>query len=186
MINFMDDLRTQDSLKARAARGNVLDYLQKNRGRKQYRPPPSAAKAVNRVLRPLSKKFGPGINGLRTHWSEIIGERWAALSKPIALRGAKGAKTLIIEAKGPASAMLQAQSAQLLGKINQFLGAKSITKIIVKQGRIQARESGNLAATPPHKHGQKNIPTEIIPTDGENSLQAALDKLGSIVKSRKT
>ncbi|MBL4852758.1 MAG: DUF721 domain-containing protein [Robiginitomaculum sp.] len=180
----MNDLRKQDSLKARAARGNVLGYLEKNRGRPQYRPPPSAAKAVNRVLRPLSRKFGPGIGGLRINWPDIIGVRWAALSKPVAMRGSKGAKTLIIEAKGPAAAMIQAQSAQLLDKINQFLGASSVTKIITKQGRIQPSNHPSQApqtSSAPHKDVQ-----ETLVTDEENSLQAALDKLGSVVKPPKT
>ncbi len=177
----MNDLRKQDSLKARAARGNAMNYLEKNRGRPQYRPPPSAAKAVNRVLRPLSRKFGPGIGGLRTNWPDIIGVRWAALSKPVAMRGAKGAKTLTIEAKGPAAAMIQAQSAQLLDKINQFLGASTITKITVRQGRIQPPKHPAQTSPPPYNHVQKTLVT-----DAENSLQAALDKLGAVIKPPKT
>ena len=177
----MKDLRKQDSLKARSARGNVMEYLEKNRGRRQYRPPPSAAKAVNRVLRPLSRKFGPGITGLQINWPDIIGVRWAALSKPISLRGTKGSKTLTIEAKGPASAMLQAQSAQLLEKINQYLGAGSVTKTMVKQGRIQPAIDQTPTSPKFRNHVQKNLAT-----DEDNSLQAALDKLGQVVKSQKS
>jgi len=176
----MKDLRKQDSLKARVARGNAMAYLEKNRGRRQYRPAPSAAKAVNRVLRPLSKKFGPGITGLQINWSDIIGVRWAALSKPISMRGAKGAKTLTIEAKGPANAMIQAQSAQLLEKINQYLGTGSVTKIMVKQGRIQPAKDQAPTSPKFSKHAQKNLAT-----DEDNSLQAALDKLGQVIKSPK-
>ncbi len=157
-----------------------MDYLEKNRGRRQYRPAPSAAKAVNRVLRPLSRKFGPGINGLQMHWPDIIGARWAVLSKPISLRGAKDGKTLTIEAKGPASAMIQAQTTQLLDKVNQYLGQGRVTRIVVRQGRIQP--SGHPAHT---SHISRKHVQETLATDAENSLQTALDKLGKLVNAPK-
>ena len=181
----MNDLRNQDSLRNRAARSNTLAYLQKTRGKPQYRPAPSAARAVNKVLRPLSKKFGPGVNSLRSHWPQIIGERWASLSQPVAIRRSKGAKTLLIKAKGPAAAMLQAQSAQLLDKINQFLGANAITKLTIKQGRISPAQTAN----PTPKELPKNNPKdynvhETLAITDDNSLKAALDQLGKIIKSR--
>ena len=181
----MNDLRNQDSLKTkslkeRVARGNTLAYLQKHRGSPQYRHAPQAGRATNKILRPLSRKFGPGVSSLRSHWAEVIGERWAALSKPTAVRGSLGAKTLHIEAKGPAAAMLQADSANILAKVNQFLGAGAITKIMVKQGRIRIKSK------PPQP--EINVPPthvyEKLETEGEDSLKTALDKLGSRLDAR--
>ncbi|MCF6220197.1 MAG: DciA family protein [Robiginitomaculum sp.] len=171
----MNDLRNQDSLKARTLRGNTLAYLQKHRGRPQYRHAPKAGRAANKVLRPLSRKFGPGVSSLRSHWADVIGERWAQLSKPTAIRGSTGAKTLHIEAKGPAAAMLQADSASILNKVNQFLGAGAIAKIMVKQGRIRIQPE---TTPPPPQLYEK------LETDDDGSLQAALDKLGSRLMSR--
>ncbi len=179
----MNDLRNQDSLKARTLRGNTLAYLQKHRGRPQYRHAPKAGRATNKVLRPLSRKFGPGVSSLRNHWAEVIGDRWAQLSKPTAIRGSTGAKTLHIEAKGPAAAMLQADSANILARVNQFLGAGAIAKILVKQGRIK-----NQKASPQPQKPQQQVPKpqmhEKLELEGEVSLQAALDKLGARLKSR--
>jgi len=172
----MNDLRNQDSLKARTKRGNTLAFLQKHRGRPQYRHAPSASRAANKVLRPLSRKFGPGVSSLRSHWPEIIGERWAALSKPTAVRGITGAKVLHIEAKGPAAAMLQADSARILGKVNQFLGTGAISKITVKQGRISIQSKP--AAPTPTRHMSKKLET-----DEDISLRTALDKLESKLKT---
>ncbi len=174
----MNDLRNQDSLKTRTLRGNTLAYLQKHRGRPQYRHASKAGRAAHKVLRPLSRKFGPGVSSLRSHWPEIIGERWAQLSKPTAVRGKMGAKTLHIEAKGPAAAMLQADSARILDKVNQFLGADAIAKIIVKQGRIQMT-----IETPPPQTLKQQM-HEKLEVENEDSLQAALDKLGAKLKSR--
>ncbi len=179
----MNDLRNQDSLKtndlkSRAKRGNTLAYLQKHRGKPQYRHAPSASRAANKILRPLSRKFGPGVSSLRTQWAEIIGERWAVLSKPTAVRGTKGAKILYIDAKGPAAAMLQADSANILNKVNQFLGAGAIHKIIVKQGRIHVNTT-----KPVSNEATKPKPNQ---SETEQSLKSALDKLGKSIKSRKT
>ena len=181
----MSDLRNQDSLEARAARGNTLAYLQKHRGSPQYRHAPQAGRAAKKILRPLSRKFGPGVSSLRSHWPEIIGERWAALSKPTAVRGSLGAKTLHIEAKGPAAAMLQADSANILAKVNQFLGAGAIAKIMVKQGRIRIKPK---PVQPTPHISEPKMPTthvyEKLETEGEDSLRTALDKLGSRLKTR--
>jgi len=174
----MNDLRNQDSLKARISRGNTLAYLQKHRGKPQYRHAPSASRATNKVLRPLSRKFGPGVSSLRGHWAEIIGERWAALSKPTAVRGTTGAKILHIEAKGPAAAMLQADSARILNKVNQFLGTGAISKIVIKQGRIQVTAKKPI--------NPKEPTPKTLEADGNYNLKAALDNLGQSIQSRKT
>lgn len=179
----MNDLRNQDSLNARTKRGNTLAYLQKYRGKPQYRHAPSASRATNKVLRPLSRKFGPGVSSLRSHWPEVIGERWAVLSKPTAIRGVTGAKVLHIEAKGPAAAMLQADSNRILNKVNQFLGAGAIAKIIVKQGRIQTKATKPAGAKTPTP---KTLEPKTLEIDGDDNLKAALDKLGQSVQTRKT
>lgn len=171
----MNDLRNQDSLKNRAARGNTLAYLQKHRGKPQYRHAPQIGRAANKVLRPLARNFGPGVGSLRSHWPQIIGERWAKLSKPTAVRGSSGAKTLHIEAKGPAAALMQADSTRILDKVNHFLGAGTIAKIIVKQGRIR----DNTKPMPSASHVQEKLETV-----GDDSLRTALDKLSSKLKHR--
>jgi len=173
----MNDLRNHDSLKNRAARGNTLAYLQKHRGKPQYRHAPQAGRAANKILRPLARKFGPGVGSLRSHWPEIVGDKWASLSKPTAVRGSLGAKTLHIEAKGPAAALMQADSGRLLDRVNQFLGAGAIAKIMVKQGRIRVQPKPTPSPTAPPVQ-------EKLEPDGHDSLKTALDKLGSRVKIR--
>jgi len=178
----MKDVRkslNEPSADKRAARGRIIAYLERNRGRRQYRHAPPANAAVNKLMRPLSKKFGQGISGLRTHWPEIVGDKWAALSKPVNLRGPQGSKSLLVEAKGPAAALLSANAAQLLRKINQYLGQGSVTKLKIIQGRLTA----------PVKKDQNTVPSKTdVRTDlanpHENSLQSALDALGAQVKKR--
>ncbi len=130
-------------------------------------------------MRPLSKKFGPGANALQNQWPNIVGEKWASLSRPVSMRGNKGSKTLLIEAKGPAAALLQANAGQLIDKINQFLGANAITKIKIKQGRIAAPVKKQ---KPPNPAPEKQVQTT-LEMDTETKIQDALNKLGRKIRA---
>lgn len=180
----MSELGKSQTDRKRIAQGNILAYLEHNRGKPQYRHAPSAAMATNRILRPLSKKFGPGKNALQNHWPQIIGEKWAALSRPMAIRGGKTGKSLLIEAKGPAAALIQANAGQLLGKINQFLGKDTITKIIVKQGSMKPNTQ-TAAKTTAIKTSPEQQPSS-VKNNPENAFQTALDNLGKKVHTRTT
>lgn len=172
---------------SRRVRSNVLSYLERNRGKPQYRHAPSAAVSANKILRPLAKKFGPGKSALQNHWPQIIGEKWAALSRPMTIRGGREGKTLLIEAKGPAAAMMQANTGQLLDQINQFLGQSTITKIMVKQGSFKIKPKTDTQTKPsmppkrPAPQKQVRSSLEHLP---ENTLQHALDALGEQVRAR--
>lgn len=111
-------------------------YLQKNRGRAAIKPPPRAARATARIMRPLSKKFGAGTSMLKARWPEIVGARYAKLSKPARLIGGKDGNTLLIIARGPAAALLSANSRNILDKVNHFMGGKPISRLKITQGEI--------------------------------------------------
>ncbi|MEE9273281.1 MAG: DciA family protein [Robiginitomaculum sp.] len=162
----------------REARGRIIAYLERNRGKRQYRHAPSAGWATGKVMRPLSKKFGPGANALRSHWSQIVGEKWTKLSVPTSVRGSKSGTVLHITAKGPAANLIIADSAQIIQKVNMFLGAGTISKIKVKQGQIRAR------FTPSTRQMPKNNVQKAPDNDEEYGLEQALDKLGSRIKIR--
>lgn len=163
---------------SRADRANVLRYLEHNRGKRQYRHAPSAGWSTGKILKPLTKKFGTGRSDLQAHWSEIVGGKWAALSKPIAIRSSTTGRTLVIEAKGPAAALISANTSQLLAKINQFLGAGAITKINVKQGQIAPvkKTANRPVSKAPDKLRSK------LENSVENRLQWALNDLANKIK----
>jgi len=167
----------------RANRGKIIAFLEKNRGKPQFRPTPSAGMAVNRVVRPLSKKFGPGVSAIKSHWPQIIGEKWAKLSRPVAIRGNKDGKSLIIEAQGPAATLIQANAAQLLDKINQFLGAGAISKLKVQQASIQSFNKIKTSKAP--IEDAKDVQSG-VETGADNEIKAALNKLGKKIRARDT
>ena len=166
---------------SREAKGNIIAYLERNRGNRQYRHAPSAGWSTNKIMRPLSKKFGPGANALQNQWPNIVGEKWASLSRPVSMRGNKGDKTLLIEAKGPAAALLQANAGQLIDKINQFLGANTVSKLKIKQGRIAAPVKKK---TPPSPIPEKQV-RSTLEIDTETRIEQALNKLGRKIRAPK-
>jgi len=117
---------------------------------------------------------------LTSHWPQIVGTNWAKLSRPLGVRGAKGEKTLVIEAQGPAATLIQANSGQLLGKINQFLGDGAITKIRVQQGKILKNQPTTL-----QDKAENNVQST-LEEDGDNALQLALNKLGQKISERQS
>ena len=159
--------------------GQALRFLEKHRGKPQYRHAPHIAAKTSKVLRPLARKFGPGIQNIKSQWPHIVGEKWAKLSKPVSLRGPKGDKTLTIIAKGPACALLSADSANILFKLNQFLGEGTISKIRVQHGQI-------VSVNPHQKPQPTSTPLQsTLDNSGENTLQAALNRLERKVKLQK-
>jgi hypothetical protein len=174
----------------RVMRGHLMGYLQRNRGKSQYRHAPSAAIAAQRVLRPLGKKFGPGTQSLKTQWPQIVGEKWASLSAPRKIQTSRTDKTLVIVAKGPAAALLSANTHQLLGKINQYLGPNSVTKIKIVQGQINPPKTPTQASAPKSGNTTSNtLQSPLVKRDrkaDKNTLESALDKLGQKIKSRNT
>lgn len=179
-MSSQDKSQTEKTALTRSQRSSVLSYLERNRGNRQYRHAPSAGWSTNKILRPLSKKFTAGKSELQAHWAEIVGAKWAALSRPIAIRGGKDGKTLHIEAKGPAAALMQANTGQLLGKINQFLGAGTISKLSVKHGSIKTMA----AAIPTVKKQPAPQVHSTLETSTKNRLQSALDDLGDTIRRR--
>ncbi len=181
LMKSLGKSQSEKSLQNRKAHSAITRYLERNRGNRQYRHAPSAGWSTGKVLKPLTKKFGPGRNALQGHWPEIVGEKWAMLSRPKAITGTKTGKTLVIEAKGPVAALMQANSGQYLAKINQFLGQGTVTKIIVKQGYVTKT---NTLAAPQNPQPTTHMHSTLENTT-QNRLQQALDNLGNKVKTRK-
>lgn len=182
-------------------------YLQQNRGRKPYGFARSASAATGRVMRPLSKKHSAGaVTELARNWPDIVGVNYAKLSRPSRIIGDKNTSSLHIVARGPAATLLSANRANILAKVNQFVGqkdaAKPIAKLKITQGEI------TLGNQPVHMSNRSSIKRQsstaprlthrrrgLTPSEEEklrlgldklpdNPLKQALEKLGRGVISR--
>lgn len=157
-------------------------YIGSHRGRRAIQPAPSAGRAAERVLQPLAKRFGVGVEQLREYWPEIVGKRLADWSAPKAMQRAGGVNTLVIEARGPAGAILQAESRRILDRIRTFSGDRAPTRLRVVQGQA-ARRTGPAAREMTKPQSASHV-SERVETSPEARLLSALDRFARSVKAR--
>lgn len=156
-------------------------FLESHRGRRAIRPAPPAGRAAERILKPLAKRFGVGVERLVEHWPEIVGARLAEWCMPEAIQNAAGNKVLVIRARGPAAAVLQAESRRILERVRLFAGERSPTRLRVLQGATRAA----LPATPKMTNSPSaSQVSERVEENLETRLLSALDRFGNSVKSR--
>lgn len=165
-------------------RAVVTEWLETQRGQRAYKAAPPAARAVNKIMRPLSKKHGGGHTGLAAHWSEIVGGRFAKISKPIRFAGGREGRTLVIEAPGPAAALIMASASQIIDKVNAVMGPGHVRHLKVNQTRLKAE--------PKPKHQVRGLTpseTQELQSGLENvknpELKTALEQLGRGVITRR-
>ena len=162
------------------------DFISSRRGRPAARPQPSIVRAVERVMKPLARQFGVGVEQLREHWSEIVGERLAKWSEPETIQRSGGINTLVIRARGSAGAILQAESRRILERVRTFAGDRAPTRIRVIHG--QARRSA--PATPPAAQASvkpmksSSQVSEGVEQTPEARLLSALNRFEKSVKAR--
>lgn len=155
-------------------------WLEQKRGKPQYRPAPKAGAAVNKVLRPLSKKFGSGgasAASLSKHWPDIVGTRWARISKPVKFTGGKDGRTLIIAAPGAAATLIMSASGPIIERLNGHLGEGYIHRIRVIQTKMRAESKPTIPKRGLSPREEIQLQEGLSKIEN-NSLKQALEKLG--------
>ncbi|WP_026941891.1 DUF721 domain-containing protein [Hellea balneolensis] len=155
-------------------------WLEQKRGKPQYRPAPKAGTAVNKVLKPLSKKFGGGGASaamLSKHWPDIVGARWSKISKPVKFSGGRDGRTLIIAAPGAAATLIMSASGPIIERLNNHLGEGYIARIRVTQTKMSTESKTTIPkrGLSPREEAQLQ---EGLSKIENNSLKQALEKLG--------
>jgi hypothetical protein len=120
----------------------AADILARKRTRPQRRPAPQLGKSLAPYLKELDARFGgagPGPKLLVERWREIAGEVLSRKSEPVKLvRPRKGAAAVLeIRVDGPAAALVQHQSADILARVNLALGAGTVDKLRIVQGPVK-------------------------------------------------
>lgn len=150
-------------------------YLNARRGREAWSGPPPVSRAAAKVIKPLSARFGPGVDALAERWTEIVGDRLAAWSAPDAIRG----NTLFIVAKGPAAAIIEAEAARILERVGDFAGSRAPNRLRVRQGNLPGpqRPAAPLRAT------GGNLHKDVEPQQADR-LGSALDRFDRAVRAK--
>lgn len=142
-------------------------FLADQRGRPSYRTAPKAEYAVSKIMRPLSAKFGAGKSGLTDHWEDIVGSRFARISRPVRFLGGREGRTLLITAPGPAAALITAAGQSIIDRTNSYLGPGYIRHIKVTQSRMKDSQLS----------GSKQKRAQDLTTGQKEKLQLSLEKV---------
>jgi hypothetical protein len=135
----------------------AVAILKAKRTRPPVRPPPPAGRGLTKTLKALEETFGNGPRALQTRWKEIVGEAIARRSEPVKLvRSKTGGATLDLRVEGPAAALLQHQSGQILQRLNLYLGEGTVTRLRIVQGPVR----GYAAARQPAPRRRKSGPLD--------------------------
>ncbi len=158
-----------------AERLERLSWAESHRGRRVAPPARSAGEACAKVVRPLAKRFGPGVSELDVHWREIVGEPLADWSKPERYQGGSSGSTLVVRARGPAAALVEAQSARILERVAAYSG-RPVKRLKIVQGPIEPA-GAPVRRKPPQRIVKATGPApETVETDPHARLQTILNR----------
>jgi hypothetical protein len=156
-------------------------YIATRRGRRAIQPLPPVGRAAEKVLKPLARRFGVGVEQLRENWPAIVGDRLAQWSEPQTVQRSGGINTLVIRARGPAAAVLQAESRRILERVRTYSGARAPTRLRIVQGTSARPAAASALADMPPDRSQVS---EGVETSPEARLLSALDRFSRSVKKR--
>jgi hypothetical protein len=120
------------------------EILSRRRTRPMPRPAPPVGRSLAPFIKDLDEKFGRGAGALEPRWREIVGDQLARVTRPQKLTrgragpdGKKTGGTLELRVAGPAALLVQHQSADILARVNLFLGAGAVDKLRIAQGPVK-------------------------------------------------
>ena len=93
------------------------------------------------VGRAAFRRFGFVQSSIVSRWSEIAGERLAAVSRPESIRFPQGKKqdgVLTIVVRGAHAPMMQHVAPELTERVNRFFGYTAVERVTIRQGEVAA------------------------------------------------
>jgi len=111
---------------------------------KPYRRPRGGeARAISDLMpevgRAAFRRFGFVQSSVVSRWSEIVGERYAAMSAPEMIRfpmGKKSEGTLELTVAGAMAPMMQHVTPEIIERVNRFFGYGAVAKVKIRQGHV--------------------------------------------------
>jgi hypothetical protein len=145
------------------------------------------------ILDPVLRKRAGMSVALVQSWEEIVGPRLAATSRPERIRwprraqdeGAFEPAVLVVACSGVAALHLQHETAEVIGRVNAFLGYNAIGRIRIEQKPVadirHKRPQAGRALSPAE---QAELGRAVGGIDDEG-LRASLARLGASILGRR-
>jgi hypothetical protein len=145
-------------------------------------PRANRARAVRDIVpdigRAAFRRFGFVQSSIVSRWSEIVGDRYAAVSSPESIRFPPGKRSdgvlnLIVE--GAHAPMMQHVAPVIVERVNRFFGYQAVSRVAFRQGLVQVARARTRAAP----QSLRPIPVEL----GESLREVADPELRACLES---
>lgn len=158
------------------------------------RPPLAAswsrplADLVDKTIEPALARQGFGESQIILHWDEIVGERLAAATEPLALKWrprSQGSRqfspaTLMIRVESGFALELQHLAPVVIERVNAYLGFACIERIALRQGPLCRKDQGSRRSAGPSPAAVAKA-AALVKDMAETPLREALARLGAQV-----
>lgn len=131
------------------------------------------------VGRAAFRRFGFVQSAVVSRWPEIVGERYAAASRPESIRFPPGSKqdgVLTLAVRGAFAPMMQHVAPEITERVNRFFGYPAVAKLVIRQGEVAAPKP----RTPPPS--LRPVPVELgssLRSIADPELKAVLESLAA-------
>ena len=124
------------------------------------------------MIKEMDGRFGRGASALEARWAEIVGERLARVTQPVKLTKGRGGAGGALELRvvGAAALLVQHQSADILQRVNLFLGEGAVASLRISQGPVKGLSSAPAKASPTRRASAR------LPAGAEAELTASLSE----------
>jgi len=151
--------------------------------KKEEAPRANRARAVSDLVpevgRAAFRRFGFVQSSIVSRWSEIVGERYAAVSSPESIRfpvGKKSAGMLTLVVEGAHAPMMQHVAPVIIERVNRFFGYPAVERVSFKQGAVQAGKARRRVA-PPSLKALPDAMGDSVREIADPELRAVLESL---------
>ena len=138
-------------------------------------------------MKALEAKFGPGAEGLKARWTEVVGTALARRTEPVKLTRARAgeAATLEVRVEGSAATLIAHQTADILSRVNLYLGDKAVGRLRIVQGPLRGLAKKSGLPLPPKRRPRgpldaqaEHALAESLASFPDDNLKQALLRLG--------
>lgn len=146
------------------------------------RPRGGGARAISDLMpdvgRAAFRRFGFVQSSVVTRWNEIVGEKYATISTPEAIRFSHGQKSngmLELTVEGAHAPLMQHITPEIIDRVNRFFGYSAVSRVKIRQGQVAKSHEPAVKAPP----NLRPIPIEL----GENLRDIADPQLQAVLES---
>lgn len=149
----------------------------------------SASSLLQKQIQKASETRGFAVSKLLTNWTEIIGTDLAKIAKPVKVNyGREGLGAgLVLLTNGANAPIVQAQSKQIIDRVNGVYGYNAISRVRITQidpnELIDEKDEGSISLVKPSELDKTKAKDEVNGIK-DNNLNEALWLLGANIISK--